>query len=150
MKRRAALYLFGTIFALLVLTILVVQDKRFEAYVCGRVEAEAGAYLGAKVAIDTLQIRLFALQPRVELYEIEVYPLYPGKSGHAKEPSFQAKSAKVVIRPLQLWARQLDIDRIEVDEPHLDLTQKNGKWVGLPPGLFISGAPETGAPAPDA
>jgi len=150
LKRRAALYLFGTIFALFVLTIFVVQNKRFEAYVCREIEARAGAQLGAKVEIDHIQIRLLALQPRVEVWDIKVFPKEPGKQGVADEPSFQAVSAKVVIRPLQLWARQLDIDRIEVDEPHLDLTQKNGKWVGLPPGLFISGAPATGAPAPDA
>lgn len=150
MKRRAALYLFGTILALFVLTILVVQNKRFEAIVCREIEARAGAELAAKVDIGTVQIRLFALQPRVELYDIQVFPKEPGKQGIADEASFQAKSAKVVIHPIQLWARELHIDRIEVDEPHLDLTQKNGKWVGLPPGLFVSASAVAGAPPPDA
>lgn len=150
MKRRAALYLFGTTFALLVLTLFVVQHPRFEAYVCARIEAEAGAQLAAKVKIDHIQIRLLALQPRIELWDIEVFPVYPGKQGVASEPSFQARSARVVVRPLQLWARRLDVDRIEVDEPHLDLTQKNGKWIGLPPGLFIrASGPSGGAPTPN-
>lgn len=150
MKRRAAIYLFGLIFAVLLVTVLVVQDKRFEARVCKEIEARAGAALAAVVKIDHIQIRLLALQPRVELYEIEVFPKEPGKYGVAEEPSFQAQSAKVVVRPIQLWARQLDIDRIEVEAPHLDLTQKNGKWVGLPAGLFIPSTGDAGAAQPNA
>ena len=155
MKRRAALYVFGTVFGVLVLTLSVLQSRPFEHWVRGHVQAKAAAELGAIVRIGNLQIRLLALQPRVELYDVEVIPREPGKpTPEDAEPSFQATIVRVVLRPLQYKVQELHVERIELEEPHLDLVQKDGKWVGLPPGLFIekpaSGTPATFTPRVDA
>lgn len=146
MKKRAALYLFGTVFVVLVAAIAFVQSAFFEEILKEEIQRRAAANLAARVTVDRLRVRLLTLQPRIELFDVAVFPRYPGEKKPAKEPSFQAARVGVYFRVLQLMASRVDIDRFEIEDPHLDLVQKNGKWVGLPAGLFIE-SPAASSPA---
>ena len=147
MKKRAAIYLFGTILFVLIATVRVVTHPRFEGFLRPIVEREVAAKLHAKVRIDHLQIRLLSFQPGIELYDVKVWPRYPNRELD-EEPSFQASTVRVVLRPLQLRANKIDIDRVELEDPHFDLLQRDGKWIGLPTGIFASNEGEI-TPSPE-
>lgn len=145
MKRRAAILFFGTVFGLLLATVLVLQSKPFEEWVGRQIVREAYNRLNAHVTLGKPRIRILSLQPGVELFDLTITPRVPSGRPPFREPTIRADRVRIVLRPLQLMAKRLDVDRIELDGLHLDLDVRKGKLVGLPTGLESLLAPSDGA-----
>ncbi len=144
MKRRAAILFFGTVFGLLLATLLALQSETASKIARGVLERELRNQLYSKVEIESVRIRLLSFQPRVDLYEVKITPKAPGALPQYTEPTLRAERVRIVIRPLQLLASRFDIERVELTKPHADLEVRNGKIVGLPLPL----TDDTGKEAP--
>lgn len=154
MKKRAAIIFFGTVFAILVATIAVLQSRPFERWAKDQVQSQARAELHSEVRIGDpsnpkdpgLQIHLIAFPPHVDLYDIEITPLLPGDPNHFTEPTIRVDHARADLHPLQLLASKVHVDEVELDHPHVDLEVRDGKLYGLPTPLIEGGGDAATAP----
>ncbi len=142
MKRRAAIFFVGTVLGLVLATLAGLQSGPFERYVRDRIEREVGAWLHAKVEIGWLQIQVISLKPGIQAGEIAVTPRMAAGRPQLEEPTVRVERMRIVFRPLQAMARRLDVDRIELEGPHLDLELVDGNLLGLPTPLVANEGPE--------
>ena len=138
-KQRAAVLFFCFVFGPLIAVGVFIQNSVWcQNKVRDAILPPVQNALYSQVTIGSLKIRIFSLQPRIELYDVTLRPKSPGPRQEFKEPTFRVDSVKVVFRPLQLMARRIDIDRIELDHPHLDADLVDGRIHGLPLPLVDS------------
>ena len=87
MKKRAAIIFFGTVFAILALTIAALQSGPVENWAKGQVQQQARNELHSDVRIGSLSIQILSFQPHVDLYDVEITPLLPAGETPFSEPT---------------------------------------------------------------
>lgn len=121
MPRAAKRWALAVVVALLLALLLppLVNVKRFR----GRIAASIGQALGRDVTVDDVGLRLLPL-PGFDLTRVVI----SDDPAFGSEPMLRADDVTAVLRLTSLWRGRLEISRLSMKSPSLNLVRKDGRW----------------------
>ncbi|MGH9492602.1 MAG: AsmA family protein [Terriglobales bacterium] len=121
MPRAAKRWALAAVAALLLALLLppLVNVNRFR----GRIAAAIGQALDRDVTVDKVQLRLLPL-PGFDLSRLVI----ADDPAFGPEPMLRADEVTAVLRLTSLWRGRLEISRLSMKNPSLNLVLKDGRW----------------------
>jgi len=118
MRRRTRLALIiggcaaGLAMALIIAALFIAQSGWFREQVRGRIVSEVEKSTGGRVEIGSFTFDWHTLTARVLDFVIH------GTKPEGSQPLFRARSVTVVLKIISVFERKVDVQSVDVDQPH--------------------------------